>query len=324
MGSDHSKSVQTYVQTETNFFYPGCTVIGIVNINALSTIPANQMLVRLTCSEIAYITEDDSEIYSERETSVLHYPIWHFNRILSEGQYSIPFSLQLPTDLSPSYDNINESYTAVIRYSLDAFVENSSEVYSFKSIIWLNNLGDYTVDIPPAVGQRTFYFRNLCCTSGISIAYTEVNHSTSIMDQDLLISVRVDNKQNQYNIQRIKCSLIRFTALRARTICGKSRKMFQDKICSTSQIVNIPSGGAEFTERFTSIDFTLKPRSRLLLSTSTVRGKLVECEYNIKVQVYYDILCAPSTYGMYVPIELLNGTIHNNKRYSKPPTIPDN
>lgn len=324
MGLGHS--VHTHVQTETRFFYPSCPVVGIVNIHAESAIPANPLIVRLTCKESVFIKNgNDGGFHFERETLVVHYPIGHLEGTLNQGMLSIPFNLRLPSDICPSYENIdNHRYRGVIEYSLDAFIEGSTEVESHKKIIWVHSTVNSIVDVPPAIGQRNFYIRNCFCNAGISVAYAEVNRSVSLMDNDLYVSVRVDNKQSRHSISKVKCSLIRFIGLKFRIPFGKSRRLFQDKICSTTHRVKIPAGESDLSERLCGIDFVIKPRSDMLVLTPTVTGKVVECEYNIKVQVYYDEVCGLSTFGMYVPIELHNGTIPINKQFGEAPILPDN
>jgi hypothetical protein len=106
--------------------------------------------------------------------------------------------------------------------------------------------------------------------------------------------------------------------------CGTSRRLFQEKICSSSNRVKIPTGDNDLTEALSGIEFVIKPRSDILVTTPTARGKLIECEYNIKIQVYYDGVCGLSTFGFYVPVELHNGMIPINLKLGEPPKIPEN
>ncbi len=177
---------------------------------------------------------------------------------------------------------------------------------------------------PPVSGQRTFYIRDCFCNTGTSVAYADVNLSRSVIDNDLLVSVRVDNKKSGHLISKIRCSLIRFVGMKFKNGCGTSRRLFQEKICSSSNRVKIPTGDNDLTEALSGIEFVIKPRSDILVTTPTARGKLIECEYNIKIQVYYHDVCGLSTFGFYVPVDLYNGMIPINFQIGDPPKTPEN
>jgi hypothetical protein len=134
----------------------------------------------------------------------------------------------------------------------------------------------------------------------------------------------VDNKKSGHLISKVRCSLIRFTGVKVKVPCGTSRRLFQEKICSASNRVKIRTGDNDLTEGLCGIEFVIKPRSDILVATPTVRGKLIECEYNIKIQVYYDEVCGPSTFGFYVPVDLYNGMIPINFQLGEPPKTPEN
>ncbi len=212
-------------------------MIGIVNIHAESDIPSNPLIVRLTCKESVF-----SEERHEKETLIVHYPVGHLEGVQNQGMYSIPFNLRLPSDLFPSFKHDQLECGGKIKYYLDAFLEGSSKVGSHKTITWVYSTLNSIVDVPPVSEQRTFYIRNCFRTTGTSVAYADVNLSRSVVDNDLLVSVRVDNKKIGHIISKVRCSLIRYMGVKFKVPCRISRELFQEKICSESNRVKIPTG----------------------------------------------------------------------------------
>lgn len=323
MGTSHS--VHTYIHVEANFSFPGGTVAGVVNINATSATPAGELFIRLAGTESANWASkpNSSSTYSQKlQFFEQLYPIWHFDGTINKGQFTIPFSIQLPADIVPSFSIITIRETGSITYTLEAYVKDSSMILAYQTIIWINSLMDQSLVSPPLQDSKSLNVRNcLCFKKGVTDITVEVFRPLIVMDEDINFSLRIDNSKNKYAVRTITCSLVRGIRLRAKSFLGKVNNIIPNIFDRAILDVNIPPGGSEESERFISIPVSLKTRAADLWQTPSVANYLIECEYGVKVELRFDNCCSYDVYDIYIPVRIHNGKYVVNTRFSTPPEL---
>ena len=118
MGSSHS--AYTYVETESASFLPGSILKGVIKILVETPTEASQMSIVLTCiGEASWVTgsrKNRRHHYTKRVLYKVSYPIWNFGGTLPQGQFTLPFSIQLENELVPSFKIQNFSMFGKVEY----------------------------------------------------------------------------------------------------------------------------------------------------------------------------------------------------------------
>jgi hypothetical protein len=321
MGKSHS--AHTYISTESNFYSPGGTISGIINIHSQSAIPAGQLLIVLTGIQM---TKWLDTIHHTAKSSILQvfYPIWDFQGTLNKGQFAIPFSLKPPSSMPPSFSyNVNDVLGS-ITYVLEAVVLDSSKVYPYQTIIWINSLPDQSLDSNKLLEQRTFRVNGCCCSKpGITELSVEIPEPAGLMGEEMNISVRIDNTQGKYRVKRLACNLVRYIRLKDRSTSRGYNRTLTEGVVRTHQDVNIPPGGSESSERLTSISIALKPNLQDLWETPSLESGTVDCEYKIEVALSFDSILGGGDYKVSIPVKIYNGMLSMNTQFTVPPLISE-
>lgn len=321
MGKSHS--AHTYISTESNFFSPGGIVYGVININSASTIPAGKLLIVLTGIQMTKWLDTYPHIAKSSILQVF-YPIWDFHGTLNKGQFAIPFSFQLPANMLPSFSYKANDVLGSITYILEAVILDSSKIYQYQTIIWINSLQDQSHIIHPALEQRSFRIYSCCCSKpGVTQISVEIPEPAGLMGQEMNILVSVDNTQGKYRVKRLNCSLVRFIRLKDSNASRGHNRTFPEIVGRAHQDVNIPSGGSESSERFISISMGLMLILQDLWETPSLESSTVECEYKVEVGLSFDSMLGAVDYKVSIPVKIYNGMLSLNTQFTIPPLISD-
>ena len=346
MGSGESSnaSAYTYIETSASGFIPGATVTGNVKILSQKPIQAGQMTILLTCtSELQWITptrraRHRNAVYDKRTLFSVQFPIWNFQGQLPQGQFILPFCIQLPIDLIPSFslEPANNSSLLFARksapvaackneYTFEAVIDGSNEVQAQKTIVWVSRLPKPNEAILPTTTEANIKVTSCCIfQSGNVELRTTASRNVAMANEMLTITSKINNSKNKHKVNRIKSVLVRhlrlktsrhvtgFVIYHARTTLSRYEYPLDDRH------VDIKPGASDPLE--CAISLSLSQLQDLWMMPS-IASEGIDCEYFIKVTLEFDNFCGCGVYSVYLPIEICNGMIVINRTFSPPPQI---
>jgi hypothetical protein len=254
--------------------------------------------------------------YSDKKTLLkLKFPIWDLGVSLAEGQYELPFSIQLPAELIPSFKYHTFSSHSSIEHTIEAIIGDNKDVMSHGAVIWINKNPSQIVS--PISAEASFKVSNcFCFSSGTTEMKSTLNLSLARVNEELITTSQIVNSNNRYNINTIRCSLIRTIRLKARKFFIPKSCVFSIGIQDDSKSLNIKSGQSNAEE------VTLTIRINELSDTwkmPSVSSEIVDCEYEVKVQLEFDNSCGLKSYEISLPVEIVSGAKVLHDKLSEPP-----
>lgn len=321
MGSSHP--AHTYVETEISSFCPGAILPGVIKILVDKATHAEQISIHLTCIGESHWDSGSGKHrrhYSAKRTLIkLQFPIWNFGGSLPEGQFALPFSIQLPNDLIPSFKYHNYSTKGSIEYYLEAIVGDNRDIMAHKSVIWINRYPNPSHIISPVSSEATLKVSNCCCfKTGTASLKSTLNLNVATIMEDLITTSHIENTNNKYNITKATCSLIRKIRLKGRHLFIPSSKVFSQEVLQKSQFLAIKPGQSDSPD--ISLGLSLNECQDLWMQPP-LASEVVDCEYVVRVKLEFDNFCGCGGYYVSLPVEICNGTMVLNNKLSEPPKI---
>jgi hypothetical protein len=245
----------------------------------------------------------------------------HFDGFISEGQFSLPFNLQLPRDLIPSFAITDPTYLGEITYTLDAVFIDNPKIEALESIIWVHsNINPGKLHLP-MTEQKSFTIGTCCFKSGTAYVSAELFPPAAGIEDKLNLSVRVINNQGNIKGRRISCILIRMIRLIGEAEIGKNSKVLSEEIYRTYSDIDIKNSSGDSTERFSTYALVVRAEGVDFWKTPSLRGRLLECEYYIEVRIEFNTACGMKEYCLKLPAELCNGRIRLSTSFTTPPKV---
>ena len=344
MGAGSSDaSAYTYIETDVSSFVPGATVTGNVKILSEKPIQAGQMTILLSCiSEVRWVVRTRSRrarstrgvsaynthhYHDKRTLFTVQFPIWNFQGQLPQGQFTLPFSIQLPTNLPPSFEcsGVHRG-SGKNEYTFEAVVEGSPDVQAQKTIVWVSRLPGPNKALVPASSEASLRVASCCCfKSGRVNLKSEANRRAAMVTDELVVTSKIDNSNNKHTVNKITCTLVRLVRFKiVPRIDGGSfgpavaATIIMEEDVSGSQDLDIKPGKSDPLEVAMSLNLTFNPN---LWMKPTINSETIECEYFMRVDLSSDNFCGCGTKFVSFPIEICNGMVVNNTVFSPPPQI---
>lgn len=332
MGS--SASAHTYVETEVPNFKAGDHVAGVIKIYVEEAVSATDLNLKFIGKEKTrweerrsrqvfdgskFKTEYYNETYKgEKKFLELSFPIWNFGGYLDKGQYTIPFGVQLPNWLPPSFHHEKGSVKGKVAYKLKAVVHDTDKVKPHKNVLWVKSLLHPAHPIHQVSGQETFHVRNCCCfRAGVTEVSAHLNRNVATLEDNLTASILVNNSKGRQSITRISCTLVRTLLVKNH---GGSH-IFVDNLLQSHEAVQIRPGESILPEKFHTLGVWLKEAEHLW-KTPTTKSILIDCEYSVDIVFTFDNFCGCGNYRVRLPIEIFNGDVIPNVWLTPMPQMP--
>ena len=343
MGSGSSNaSAYTYIETSVSSFIPGATVAGNVKILCEKPIQASQMTILLKyISEVRWTVRKTNRggrksgtganytqtYHDKRVILVIRYPIWNFQGQLPQGQFTIPFSIQLPTDLPPSFSLIsgNSDGQGKNEYTFEAVIEGSNEVQAQQTIVWVSRLPKPNEAIVPITSEADIKVTSCCCFNSGIVELRSTADRNLVMANDVLnLKSKINNIKNKHTVNKINSILAR--RIRLKIPRGPDTSIFiqagsivlNHEFLNGSHHVDINPGQSDSLEVAMRLNLTEYQNSWMM---PTVTSEMIDCEYFLKVSLDFDNFCGCGIYSVYLPIEVCNGMVAINTVFSPPPQL---
>jgi hypothetical protein len=320
-GGSSKASAFTYVETQATSFSPGAEATGVIKILAEKAIEGHHMNIVLSCISETKWTQGNSftsrDYHEKRVLNTFSFPVWNFGGILPQGQYILPFKIQLPTPIMPSFKYKFSDRLAKIDYVLKAVVEGSKHVKAKKTVIWISKFPKHNQPIAPVNSEANIKVSTwFCFKSGTAELKSTINSNVVRATEDLIVSSKVVNMMNKFTVDKITCRLIRRIRLKANA--NSSSKVFQEEISSDVSRINIEPAQSVGPDIIQALQ--LRQKTDLWMQP-TLESELIDCEYIVKVTPNFDNMVGCGAHSVMLPIEIFNGMVVINTRLSLPPVI---
>jgi hypothetical protein len=322
-GGSSKASAFTYVETEASSFSPGGEVAGVVKILAEKATKGDQMKIVLSCISETKWTQGKSftsrDYHERRVLNTVSFPVWNFGGTLPQGQYTLPFKIQLPNPIMPSFNYKLPDRLAKIDYVLEAVVEGSKDVKPQMTVIWISKFPKHNQPIAPVNSEANIKVSTwLCLKSGTVELKSTISSNVVMSTEDLTVSSKVVNIMNKFTVNKITCRLTRRIRLKANVNSKKHSKVFQEEISSDVSTIDIKPTQSVAPD---IIQVLLLKQKTDLWMQPTLESELIDCEYIVKVTLNFDNMIGCGAYSVMLPIEICNGMVVVNTRFSPPPMI---
>lgn len=316
MGTGHS--VQSYIELQTPSFRPGEGVSGVVNLNVQAATSAGALSINLVGKEFARWVRQRSYgktsvaefLRGTHKVIDVSYPIWDFGGSLPEGQYSIPFRIQTPNWLPPSFLHKGTLRKAKIYYRLRAVVDDKKKTKTHKNTIWASKFPLTNIILSNVSEETRFDVRNCCCFKAGNTNMTAYITRNFAMPTDTLAAyAKPDNSQGKKTIKSIHFMLVRHVLMQIKTgIYKGSTKLDEDSYLENTESINIPSGEILNQNKEIVVSFNLSEIPELW-GHPTVSGELIECYYTVDVSLLFNNFCGCRKYVISLPLDICNGIV---------------
>jgi hypothetical protein len=308
--------VTSFIQLDETAVRPGDEMIGVIHIEAQSSIEATQLFLVITSEEKTRWSETESsddgpshtEWFDGHQVPFQHSVCIHdFGGVIEPGQHSIPIRTRLPTNMIPSFSfqlNALEDHSAYIRYSLEAKLSYAPNFTSNKVDIWVTN-GNYD---PRQIHHISTTFdvvinRRL---SGKYYSYVNVklDKNTYFLDEKIRGSLEVDNTKCKRRLEKIRCTLTCSLSLRSDRL--KSTTVPCTKFLA-EQLVREDNSSSRSTHTF-EMDLTLV---KGLWMQPTINSRLIDCLYQIDILLFYTGFMTSAKYQCLLPVKIINTSAYS-------------
>jgi hypothetical protein len=325
MGAGHSSDANayTYIETEDSNFSPGAWVSGVVKILVEKPTSMGQMNILLTCvsesrwSEAGYDPKYIS--YDKRILSRTYFRILSMEDQLSQGHFEIPFNIQLPINLIPSFTYDEHALYGKIEYFFEAVADNYKDFQSLKNVVWMNKLPDPNQPIGPISDEASIQVNTCCCLKkGQASLKATLSTNLALTTDDLFTTIKLDNSMNKCTLNKISCILVRHMRLKARNHLYKNSKFFTSDCIGVARDVQILPGQSDVPDVIISL--SLKDEADLWMMP-TVASELIDCEYFLKVKLGFDNLLEFELNEVDIPLGICNLAMVLNQSLSARPEV---
>lgn len=327
MGTTHS--IQTYIELKSPSFEAGDLISGIANINIEAPTDAKTLTIRLSGKELTrwvrykqHGKSGSSEVVKGKHQIVdAYYTIWNFGGAISQGQYCIPFRIETPGWLPPSFKYKGFFKKASLTYTLSALVDDKKKTKAIKNYVWANSMVKQTFDPKAISEQASLIIHNFIFFKAAEAnIQAKLNTNFAMPSDTISIFVSLGNSTHKYRATKITCRLVRHIHMRVtKGLYKGATKYIKDNLISTTEPIS-PSSGTSDNTQTTTISLNLE-KVKNLWKYPTVNSLALECNYFVDVIVKFNNWLGGKTHKVLLPIEIYNGKVKATSYIVPPPKM---
>jgi len=255
------------------------------------------------------------------------------NNTINQGQYVIPFSFMLPSQVPGSFEYYDNENIAYIKYILQIRALSSGKTENITNSILLivrqpPNFFQYPTKLSDTQTIRTW----CCFNKGVSTLNVSYEKNYYCPDENVKMLCELNNRDCTINGSSIILSLFQVITLKDK----KNRtKFLPRKVCESRYNAVYLAGQESFKPLELIIDDTTNPcryhvdkcghnflfqdKNMISKLQATVQSNFVECKYYFQVSTEYDsILCCNSRPTIDIPIILYIPDLRYNNQLYQP------
>jgi hypothetical protein len=322
----NNQPINSYIEVKSPFFQPGGMIHGIVNIHVKEGTTAAMLCVKLTGKELTRWTEQKSagkSSYTEflrgnHKVIDVSFPIWDFGGSVSEGQFTVPFVIQTPQWLPPSFRYKALFRKAKLYYRLRAYVDDKKKTRAHKNKIW-SSVFPPPVEARNVFEEMLFDVRNFCCfKQGYTKMNGYLNRHFAQPTHQLTVTGLIDNTDGRKRVKKVTAYLHRSIRMHVNKGFYKGRnKTFTDEYLRDHIDVHVEPGQVMSKEEPISLTMDLS-KVEFLWQFPTLKSVIIECEHTIVLKLDFNNFWGCRYYKINLPIDIYNGEV-GSVAYSLPP-----
>lgn len=228
LGSSKNKDARIYgdiyLETDMPSYLPGAVITGMIHLNLVKDYPGNKVILKVKGFESTRFIDfehtipiefKDRKIITRQSLEVYDFA----SPFIQKGQYSFPFSLELPKDLPGSFFQSVERVFGQIHYYLKASLLPSNQ----KKIPKLVFKRDLTIrepikaDMEPFSDFKTLTVSGFCGVGGGTILVKAYfGKKAYYPGETIKIFYEIDNSNNSISVKNVILTLRQQLILRTR------------------------------------------------------------------------------------------------------------
>lgn len=323
-GEKHQQAAeygQIYVKTDRPSYFGGESVTGQIHINLTKPFPGKQLFLRLKGREVVHLIVSRGDQHNHHKEANLitnlFVPVYTWDSSPIAGQYTIPFSFLLPTNLPSTFHQEGHKYLATLYYRLEALLEPDNK--------WVHprvkHKQKLIVKSPlvKADGERrreiTREMSSFCFQGGQIVFSAKLDKKWYFPEETVQVLVSLDNTKCTVDNLRVyltlkqritlKClehtSTFMVTKVEAMINGVRKGQLSVDKDISL-KLPPFKVGDYRNGKRDNMIQYLLLDQYDGLIHSAT-KGKLISSEYFLEVTSHMDDSCS-DTPRIIFPIEV--------------------
>eukprot|EP00047_Mylnosiga_fluctuans_P003085 m.227427 g.227427 ORF g.227427 m.227427 type:complete len:354 (+) comp11583_c0_seq1:199-1260(+) len=302
-----------YIATEQSSYFGGDVVKGTLNLNIISPLKCDGLYITILGQEKVSFRKGSGKSrrsYSGENTILeTRVQLHRFGGQAKPGQYSFPFTFQLPRNLPGSFNASVHRGECEISYCIKGecvtpgmFTANVRHT----RIITVNELLRAPVT---AASLRSRQFVNLCCCFGQGLAEVNATVSKNSYTAGELASVACEiTNESRKNFRSVRVRLIRAITL---TVRGRSRT--DTETLNQQLYPGVPAGMSLVGPSALQLPVQV-PRNAL----PTVNGRLLQCTYFVQIELVSSSIWISNVKAK-VPIRIFAPQPAAPEEYPEPP-----
>jgi hypothetical protein len=325
MGSNSSTHGGIAFSFENSTCIAGQVVTGTINLSVTKPSGPGTLYLRFKGVEKTHWTtrRKQGKIHYTESHGGRHkicnvsYPVYNFEHGVEVGGYSLPFSFNLPENISSSFSYESGTTQAHIKYKFfGKFIGLSNELIKGKQEVIVRHLS-YSCE--KTLEQKIkANFKTWCCVDKgsceVSISYPQDTYNPS---QNARFYAIVDNSQSKLSVNEVTCRF-GFT-LRMKDNFMGSHIVKCNLIESKAPVVMTPGQQGKSHQIEFNLDFSTVAGT--LAHMFTTKNNLIECIYNNDIEAQTDGCCMCC--GDYARVTSNISIVPNIVSLPVQPQIPD-
>lgn len=288
MGTSTSSIGNIYVELAKQSFTVGENIQGRVHISIQNEISPGFIDFQFSGKERVLWAEEGLSQASlsyttnkKRSICKVRYELLTWDKPMERGDYTIPFSFNIPDSIPGSFFFEADTTKAVIYYSI--CVKLISDQYKLKSknkvIIFAKKM---TIERDVVVEKDSGFSACFCKKKGFVGLKSITSQDTYQPNQILECSLSIDNSKGKLHIKKVISSILYVIRI---NIPGQKRIFHQEYIYEQQQPVNVGPGELIAGPYAVKIQIDLSKIKHFLLRINSLDTEITQCTYFLDIKL---------------------------------------
>lgn len=290
MGNQPGKA-QVQLVLDHSAIIAGGPISGTINFVLSQPVTNLTVVFRLTGKETSLVIAENAthrgKIKILNYTAVLYNT---YNNTIRSGGYSIPFRINTPGFIPGTFEMSTRKYQGKIAYFVKARIyEQRNMIVKHKVPLIIKQAIDSRR--MSMVGNAVVAISSCCFRAGECLIDVHFDKNAYLPDEKVKVSVSVDNSRSLKVMKRVKIEVYQVLTMISDSGVRSAR---EKKYFEREFKVSVPPRHRLMAEQALSFEIHLKKSKKTDLSKcSTTYGKIMRCDYQVRVSTGFGVFCSP-------------------------------
>ncbi|OMJ70403.1 hypothetical protein SteCoe_31627 [Stentor coeruleus] len=328
MGGENSKYNRIggiHIDLDQVIVKAGDTIKGMIHISLRSEIQACSLIFKFTGKSRATLkkskSKSKSSVEAEESSSKticdIYHTLLHWSSPLAAGDYSIPFSYEIPKGVPGSFEGSVKDLFLHTFYTITAKLESKSEVLRQKNSVIISE-GPRIHESPFAL-EKSAGIKSCCCVNkGDSLIKLSLPQNTYEVNQKIDLTVEIDNSHGKTSVKNLEAKI--YLLLRYFPPIGE--KIVATRTINTvTQKVHVKPGDSLFGDQAVKMQLNLNSIENDVNNMYSMFAGQIQCAYFIEVvgDVSGIFLCCGQIPAVKLPVTVIPNSRTGNMKIAPPP-----